>query len=168
MNLLSEYDGLSRLTRIAGGDIERNYTYDAQSNLLAANDNLAGVAGADLGFSYDQENRVETASVSNLFGNGTTNNVFTYNYDALDRRATMSDSFDGNWSYGYDPVDRLTQITTPRGESYTTEYDLAGRMLARMAPNATAMARSYEDETCLLYTSPSPRDATLSRMPSSA
>ena len=25
-----------------------------------------------------------------------------------------------------------------------------------------------EDETCLLYTSPSPRDATLSRMPSSA
>ena len=26
----------------------------------------------------------------------------------------------------------------------------------------------YEIETCLLYTSPSPRDATLSRMPSSA
>ena len=27
---------------------------------------------------------------------------------------------------------------------------------------------SDEKETCLLYTSPSPRDATLSRMPSSA
>ena len=26
----------------------------------------------------------------------------------------------------------------------------------------------YKDEGCLLYTSPSPRDATLSRMPSSA
>ena len=26
----------------------------------------------------------------------------------------------------------------------------------------------HETETCLLYTSPSPRDATLSRMPSSA
>ena len=26
----------------------------------------------------------------------------------------------------------------------------------------------YESEICLLYTSPSPRDATLSRMPSSA
>ena len=26
----------------------------------------------------------------------------------------------------------------------------------------------YMDQTCLLYTSPSPRDATLSRMPSSA
>ena len=29
-------------------------------------------------------------------------------------------------------------------------------------------ADSSEDEVCLLYTSPSPRDATLSRMPSSA
>ena len=28
--------------------------------------------------------------------------------------------------------------------------------------------RSYDSSTCLLYTSPSPRDATLSRMPSSA
>ena len=28
--------------------------------------------------------------------------------------------------------------------------------------------KRFEDETCLLYTSPSPRDATLSRMPSSA
>ena len=51
---------------IQGGDIERNYAYDAQSNLLAVNDNLAGVAGVDLGFTYDQENRVETTSVSNF------------------------------------------------------------------------------------------------------
>ena len=28
--------------------------------------------------------------------------------------------------------------------------------------------RQHSDSTCLLYTSPSPRDATLSRMPSSA
>ena len=54
---------------IQGGDIERNYAYDAQSNLLAVNDNLAGVAGVDLGFTYDQENRVETTSVSNFYGN---------------------------------------------------------------------------------------------------
>ena len=30
------------------------------------------------------------------------------------------------------------------------------------------MVAGLEDITCLLYTSPSPRDATLSRMPSSA
>ena len=32
----------------------------------------------------------------------------------------------------------------------------------------TAMALSYNDPTCLLYTSPSPRDLSTSRMPSSA
>ena len=32
----------------------------------------------------------------------------------------------------------------------------------------TDMLNEWEDLICLLYTSPSPRDATLSRMPSSA
>ena len=105
------------------------------------------MSGAELGFSYDQENRVETASVANLFGNGATNNLFTYGYDALDRRASLADSFGGNTAYGYDPVDRLTQVTTPQGEVFTTNYDLAGRMLGRLAPNATATARIYEDAT---------------------
>ena len=34
--------------------------------------------------------------------------------------------------------------------------------------NREAKALKYLDDVCLLYTSPSPRDATLSRMPSSA
>ena len=35
--------------------------------------------------------------------------------------------------------------------------------------NSVKIVESYEEvQTCLLYTSPSPRDATLSRMPSSA
>ena len=37
------------------------------------------------------------------------------------------------------------------------------------ASNGSASARPFrESDDCLLYTSPSPRDATLSRMPSSA
>ena len=39
------------------------------------------------------------------------------------------------------------------------------KLLAREATKITA---SQQMSTCLLYTSPSPRDATLSRMPSSA
>ena len=33
---------------------------------------------------------------------------------------------------------------------------------------STGLGLTYNDRNCLLYTSPSPRDATLSRMPSSA
>ena len=36
------------------------------------------------------------------------------------------------------------------------------------APRAPSLSQAPKTERCLLYTSPSPRDATLSRMPSSA
>ena len=35
-------------------------------------------------------------------------------------------------------------------------------------PTAAAQGETYVDLSCLLYTSPSPRDGLLSRMPSSA
>ena len=125
----------------------RDYSYDAQSNLLAANHNLVGASGPQLGFTYDGENRVETASVSNLFGAGVLNNTFTYTYDAHDRRASLADSFNGNTAYAYDAVDRLTQVTTPQADIFTTNYDLAGRTLGRVAGNATEMIRQYEAAT---------------------
>ena len=37
-----------------------------------------------------------------------------------------------------------------------------------VAKGGHSAVRATEEKTCLLYTSPSPRDATLSRMPSSA
>ena len=40
--------------------------------------------------------------------------------------------------------------------------------LSRIPPQATDVLEVTTAESCLLYTSPSPRDATLSRMPSSA
>ena len=45
-------------------------------------------------------------------------------------------------------------------------YRLAHGMGERTVPGP--MPEEYELKACLLYTSPSPRDATLSRMPSSA
>jgi len=40
-------------------------------------------------------------------------------------------------------------------------------LIVNIAPDETQFFSSFR-KTCLLYTSPSPRDATLSRMPSSA
>ena len=45
---------------------------------------------------------------------------------------------------------------------------VAGRTYQCLAENANANRDSRITISCLLYTSPSPRDATLSRMPSSA
>ena len=55
--------------------------------------------------------------------------------------------------------------------SYRQKRDLYwdaidGIQAANMALEALAL--DYKDDVCLLYTSPSPRDGLLSRMPSSA
>ena len=59
-------------------------------------------------------------------------------------------------------------ITTPNGVITNTEnaftYD-SDQFWANIPGTYTILAQLY---SCLLYTSPSPRDATLSRMPSSA
>ena len=43
-----------------------------------------------------------------------------------------------------------------------------GTAALRTASNGNDFIKTIKEKTCLLYTSPSPRDATLSRMPSSA
>ena len=76
------------------------------------------------------------------------------------------------------------QIRMIIGHPVGNDYDLAGRFLARYLskhipgeptiivqnmPAAGSMAATnYMFSTCLLYTSPSPRDRQKSRMPSSA
>ena len=47
-------------------------------------------------------------------------------------------------------------------------YAIIGYMSRTMAADAYYVAGRQVPTVCLLYTSPSPRDATLSRMPSSA
>ena len=83
-SITSTYDELSHLTALNGGTVARAYTYDPQIDLTAANENSNGPS---LTFGYDQDNRLETASVSNLLGGAAGNNAFTYGYDALDRPA---------------------------------------------------------------------------------
>ena len=69
----------------------------------------------------------------------------TYDYDQ-----TTSDH--GHTTTTYDRITTYTTVTVPRPNIHTT-----------VMPTYPEL-----DGPCLLYTSPSPRDATLSRMPSSA
>ena len=53
-------------------------------------------------------------------------------------------------------------------ESYFASGELRVRAAATISANASAIIRDAVAKACLLYTSPSPRDAHESRMPSSA
>ena len=69
-------------------------------------------------------------------------------------------------------------LTKTAFETWANHHDISDEMKAELAPGllidmvgkaGQAIYDNYKDiKGCLLYTSPSPRDATLSRMPSSA
>ena len=62
-------------------------------------------------------------------------------------------------------------ISAGAGEPTTAGFEVSGFDASSTAAGVNTFSRVYEGYncwTCLLYTSPSPRDATLSRMPSSA
>ena len=61
----------------------------------------------------------------------------------------------------------IVDASRKRGEK--TMHERLGREILDASKNTGASVKKREDvHNCLLYTSPSPRDATLSRMPSSA
>ena len=62
-------------------------------------------------------------------------------------------------------------ITVDSGTDYEQEYDLyevGGKVVDLANHTARAQIRKHRGSSCLLYTSPSPRDTERSRMPSSA
>ena len=71
-----------------------------------------------------------------------------------------------NWSTPYVWENKLrTEIITP-GSQLSRAYDTDGKLLYEFGGASTiTIATPY---SCLLYTSPSPRDLSTSRMPSSA
>ena len=62
----------------------------------------------------------------------------------------------------------LTEAATFVPEIWSDEIIASYQKNLKMAPLVKRIAMTGKKGDCLLYTSPSPRDATLSRMPSSA
>ena len=76
---------------------------------------------------------------------------------ALTRIATYS--IDGSTRYGAVTDGGIVDLSARFGKDYPTLREVVA---------AGALTRLGEAAACLLYTSPSPRDRTRSRMPSSA
>ena len=62
----------------------------------------------------------------------------------------------------------ITKVLADAGSAEFSAFDQIDNAPEERERGITIATSHVEYETCLLYTSPSPRDATLSRMPSSA
>ena len=100
------------------------------------------------------------------------------NEDALVRRIAYNlrtrISNAGTYSHIACADNKITYSSTTRGSNKPVAWDLIPKSDAynvasfNLDRKRSAISAAFSFLTCLLYTSPSPRDATLSRMPSSA
>ena len=106
-----------------------------------------------------------------------------FEYDAAGRLTKRLDSADEvggdrpETTFTYDNNGRLVATIDPMGRTTTYTFDTRNRLVRTEYDDGSTAETLYGSangdentvvKTCLLYTSPSPRDATLSRMPSSA
>ena len=90
--------------------------------------------------------------------------------NALDYETKTSHSFTVTATDGVTTISQTFTLTVDNAAINTLAVTLAnsGAALAESSSSGTSVGSSSINNPCLLYTSPSPRDATLSRMPSSA
>ena len=81
-----------------------------------------------------------------------------------DKRCRVCGTYSNNLHHPSCPIGQNNDTYT--GEEESEEMFVVNEDMLQYISHAIAIAGAQY--TCLLYTSPSPRDATLSRMPSSA
>ena len=132
------------LYQVATGILSEGEIAPPTREVLAAQKNARVILGEVMGI--DLEARTVTSQVLNR--------TTVTPYDSLIVAAGAGQSYFGN--------DRFAEFA-PGMKSIDDALELRGRIFG-----AFELAEIAEDETCLLYTSPSPRDKRQSRMPSSA
>ncbi|MBI3645154.1 MAG: hypothetical protein HY233_04235, partial [Acidobacteriales bacterium] len=90
------------------------------------------------GYTYDAASNRTSLTAPD----GSTN---TYNYDTLNRLATLTNSLTGQFGFGYDALSRRTQLTRPNGINTNYSYDSVSRLLSvlHQAGSTTLDGASY-------------------------
>ena len=143
---------------------------DAQGDGAISNDDVATLAINDVVVTETNSGAVN--AVFNVALAGATTSGFTVDYATTDNSATTADldyvAGTGTLNFAGTAGEVQTITVVVNGDS-TVELDEAFLVdISNISNNFAGSLTVVKSQGCLLYTSPSPRDATLSRMPSSA
>jgi RHS repeat-associated protein len=126
------YDELNRLISLTNPNSQTTtYTYDPGSRLTQKT--LAN--GTKTLYSYDAANRL--LSLVNKRSNDTTISAFSYTYDSVGNRLTMTEDGVGTTSYVYDSLYQLTNVTNPDLTTIDYTYDAVGNRTQKVDSSGT-------------------------------
>jgi len=134
------YDLVGKLQQVSDPTGTYGFTYDSMGRVIGTTTQYSFLPGHNFqnNYSYD--------AASNRTGltapDGSTN---AYNYDTLNRLATLTNSLTGQFGFGYDALSRRTQVTRPNGVSTHYTYDGLSHLLSvlHQAGSTTLDGASY-------------------------
>jgi RHS repeat-associated protein len=119
------YDLVGKIQSVTDPTGTYAFAYDNMGRLIGTNTQYAFLPGHNFQNSYSYD------AASNRTGltapDGSTN---TYQYDTLNRLATLTNSLTGQFGFGYDALSRRTQLTRPNGISTNYHYDPVSHLLS--------------------------------------
>ena len=140
------YDALDRMTSKTYPDsTSANYVYDLVGKIQQvtdptgtygfAYDNMGRLTGTTTQYSFLPGHNFQNAYAYDAASNrtwlvapdGSSNN---YQYDTLNRLATLTNSLTGQFGFGYDALSRRTQLTRPNGVNTNYNYDSVSHLLS--------------------------------------
>ena len=156
-------------------DLSNNFSNNldissAQGTGVITNDDTASLAIDDVTVTEGDSGLVNAIFTVTL--TGSTSSAFTVDYATNDNTATsgssdyISDA--STLSFAGTAGETKTIVLDVEGDTIVEADELFDVDLSNLSNTFSGNLTISDAQGCLLYTSPSPRDATLSRMPSSA
>jgi RHS repeat-associated protein len=134
------YDLVGKIKQVTDPTGVYGFAYDNMGRLIGTTTQYTFLPGHNFqnGYTYDGASNRKSL----IAPDGSTN---TYNYDTLNRLATLTNSMTGQFGFGYYALSRRTQLTRPNGVNTNYNYDSVSHLLSvlHQAGSTTLDGASY-------------------------
>ena len=134
------YDLVGKIQQVSDPTGTYAFAYDNMGRLIGTSTQYSFLPGHNFQNSYGYDAASNRTSLT--APDGSTN---SYQYDTLNRIATLTNSLTGQFGFAYDALSRRTQLTRPNGVNTNYNYDSVSHLLSvlHQAGSTTLDGASY-------------------------